>query len=355
MPDRGHVTVKRSGALDLFRIIFALMVLWGHSYEMIDGDAHREIFTKLHLDMSWGSIGVDGFFLLSGFLIVQSWMRDSRLSDFLRKRVLRIVPGYVVAVVLSFIAAGIFAPGAPRFFHDSLHSVRFWISTLLLDAPLAAPAFPGNSNNAFNGSLWTITYEFRCYLLVALFGIAGFIRQRFVWLAITGLFFLIMTSLSIQQHISWTHSLLITGNPVAIFRLLPVFLLGGCYALFRAEIKFRPLFALLALIAVVSLPYLTGRMEPWMVLFGGYLLMYLASLPLQVFHWWHGMPDVSYGTYLYGWPVQSFVIWLYHPPFLVIFSSTAVICLILGWLSWHFVERPMLRLKPGRQVELPAA
>ncbi len=49
------------------------MVLLSHAPEMMDGDASRELFHRfVGTGMTFGSVGVDGFFILSGFLIVQS-------------------------------------------------------------------------------------------------------------------------------------------------------------------------------------------------------------------------------------------------------------------------------------------
>jgi peptidoglycan/LPS O-acetylase OafA/YrhL len=351
----GPVTAHRNRAFDLFRILFALLVLWGHSYEMDPTQPQTNVFQRLHLGMDWGAFAVDGFFLLSGYLIVQSWMRDPRLGDYLRKRLLRIVPGYLVAVALSVLVAGAFAPAVPHFFHETFHSARFWTSIALLGGPLAAGGFPGNDNNLINGSLWTITYEFRCYLVVALLGVVGLTRRRSLWLALFLVFFALSLSPAAQAHLSWTKLMLITGKPADMYRLFPAFLLGGCFALYRQEIRFRPVIAVCAAIGLCVLPYITHRTEPWFVLCGGYLLFYLARQHLGIFHRWQRMPDVSYGTYLYGWPVQSFAIWLFHPRYYFSFPVTALICVGLGWLSWHFVERPALQWKTGPRVELPAA
>jgi peptidoglycan/LPS O-acetylase OafA/YrhL len=82
------------------RIVFATLVLLSHAPEITDGNASRELFHRFTgSPMTFGTLGVDGFFILSGYLIVQSWLGDPELINFLRKRVLRIVPGYLVAVV----------------------------------------------------------------------------------------------------------------------------------------------------------------------------------------------------------------------------------------------------------------
>ena len=90
--------------MDLMRVLFASLVLLAHAPEIADGNESREIFFRLTHAMSFGSLGVDGFFLLSGFLIVRSWETNSDHLDYLRRRVLRIVPGYLVAVLASTIA-----------------------------------------------------------------------------------------------------------------------------------------------------------------------------------------------------------------------------------------------------------
>ena len=72
----------------------------------------------------FGALGVDGFFVLSGYLIVQSWLGDPEFLNFLRKRVLRIVPGYLVAVVLSTLAVGLLAPGIGSFFSRPRRTFR---------------------------------------------------------------------------------------------------------------------------------------------------------------------------------------------------------------------------------------
>ena len=68
--------------------------------------------------------------------------------------------------------------------------------------------------------------------------------------------------------------------------------------------------------------------------------------------------DLSYGLYIYGWPVEEAVIWslggraLWWQVFAIALPATAAI----AFLSWHLVERPALRLKPGsrRRTALPA-
>jgi peptidoglycan/LPS O-acetylase OafA/YrhL len=353
VPAAGRKKGGRNHTFDLLRIVFALLVILSHAPELTDGNRSREIFTRLlHTPVSFGVVAVDGFFLLSGFLIVRSWEGDPRLGDFLRKRVLRIVPGYAVAVAISVLSLLSIYPA-----HAIVHAMnpRFWYSVVTLGAPdMGALTFPGMAvRMGINGSLWTICYEFRCYLLVALFGGLLFVRRRAIWAAAT-LTLGLLTIPAIGSHVVWKHLIDIIGAPANDFRLSAIFFLGGTFYLFRDIIPFRwplGLFALAAL-ALNDL-LLPQQFEAGLVLFGGYLLFFLGSRPAASLDWMRRLPDVSYGIYLYGWLVEAIWISFVKGSPWVTFASSSAICLVLGWLSWHLVERPMLTLKPHPTAPLP--
>ena len=79
---------------------------------------------------------------------------------------------------------------------------------------------------------------------------------------------------------------------------------------------------------------------------GAYLIFYIALTPIQVLKGFNKYPDVSYGAYLYGWPVQKLLLW-YFPamsPWLMLILSLGI-CISLGAISWFIVEKPALSLK----------
>ena len=349
---------SRNKIFDLLflRILFALLVLLSHAPELTDGNRSRELLTRLtHAHVSFGEFGVDGFFLLSGYLIVQSWVHDPNLLSFLQKRLLRIVPGYLVAVAVSLIVVGLCASAVPHFFLDYAHSIRGYLaSVLLLDAPASPRVFPGDSYHMVNGSLWTIPYEFRCYLLVALLGLCGFLKRPALWLALTVALLVLFASLKLQALLSWTRHIPIFGEPTFTFRLVFIYFVGACFFLFRKHIVFRPAFAAIAMVLILISCARYSNYEPWAPICGGYLLFYLGQLPGLVPRALHHLPDISYGLYLYGWPVEALWIYKTHTtPWITFFVST-ILCALLGWLSWHFVERPALRWKKRPAAVLPS-
>lgn len=356
-----HAPGQRNRSFDFLRIWFATLVLLAHAPEMTDGDGHRELLIRLtHTPFNLGALAVDGFFLLSGYLIVKSWLSDPRLGSYLLKRVLRIVPGYLVAAIVCVLTVGLLAPGVPHFFSRLLHHVPFYASVLMLGGLNTPPVYPGPHHQILNGALWTIPYEFRCYLVVAVFGVTGLLRTRWVWLLATTALFVDFLHFSIfaMESSGWHNVFYATGEPPEIARLGSAFFIGGCFWLLRRQIRFRGSYALAALAGLV----LVGRFAPdhiehAAVTLGGYLLFYISQSGALEFHRARKMPDISYGTYLYGTAVES--LWIFfHPacsPWLT-FAVCAVIAYGLGWGSWTFVEKPMLSLKvpKGGSARSPA-
>jgi peptidoglycan/LPS O-acetylase OafA/YrhL len=346
----------RNHLLDLFRIVFATLVLLSHAYEFSDGNRSRELFGRMtHSTMSFGEVGVTGFFLLSGYLIVQSWQHDPELLNYLRKRVLRIVPGYLVAALGSTVVVGLLVPGVPGFFKKL--GLRYLASLILLSYPLTPLVFPGTTFKLVNGALWTIAYEFRCYILVAVLGACGLLRRRTLWLGLTVALLIAMTYPPLKlTHPPPARLELLFGRAYDDCRLTAAFLTGGCFFLFRDRVKFRLSIACVAAGLFIFIDILEpSAIEAAVTLCGSYLLFYFGSEYSHGLSWMRKVPDISYGIYLYGWPALGLLVWYVHAIPLVLFGLSVLICVALGWLSWHFVERPMLKLKRRATAPLPAA
>ena len=202
---------QRNPQFDLLRLCFAIFVLLAHAPEMTDGTLSRELMTRwTGGSLTFGTLGVFGFFLLSGYLIVQSWRSDPDLKTFLQKRLLRIVPGYAVAATVSIVAVGLLAPATPHFFHRP--GLRALTSVLILGAPTTAAVFPGQPFPMVNRSMWTIPFELRCYLLVAVVGVLGLLRRPFVWPLLTLLLIVGSADQSLLTPFDYTRYKLVFGD-----------------------------------------------------------------------------------------------------------------------------------------------
>jgi peptidoglycan/LPS O-acetylase OafA/YrhL len=113
---------------DFIRFVLAASVILCHSYVMYYGTANfltKEPFLVWsHGQVSIGSMAVDFFFIISGFLIVKSFESSDSTINYLTKRVLRIYPGFITAFTLSILIAGFIGTGL-SFKMNSFISLRF--------------------------------------------------------------------------------------------------------------------------------------------------------------------------------------------------------------------------------------
>ena len=99
----GQVFDPRNNALNALRLGLAAEVILWHSFRVTGHDVSSKPVVQLLF-----SVGVDGFFALSGFLIASSWLRHPQVRDYLVARGLRILPAlYVCLVVTAFVFAPI--------------------------------------------------------------------------------------------------------------------------------------------------------------------------------------------------------------------------------------------------------
>jgi peptidoglycan/LPS O-acetylase OafA/YrhL len=157
-----EVTRDRHNNFSTIRIILASLVICSHSFELVDGNRSREILTRLFGTISFGVFAVDGFFLVSGYLITQSYLQ-SRNLDYLLKRVLRIYPAYIVAFIIS-IGLGEFSIDGSGGLNAKL-ALHNLFNLLFLLSPIMKNPYPGSFYAGLNVSMWTISYEFHCYII----------------------------------------------------------------------------------------------------------------------------------------------------------------------------------------------
>lgn len=169
----------RNNSLNLIRLVLAFAVLIHHSWPLA-GVAGEPMFAGDTL----GGWAVAGFFGVSGYLITSSRLSNS-LGPYLVNRIARIMPAFWVCLLsMAFVFAPIgywAAKGNLGGFLTAPHSpVNYLISNALLDmrfhdvasTPLNVPY-----EGAWNGSLWSLYYEFLCYLIIAALGCFAFIRR----------------------------------------------------------------------------------------------------------------------------------------------------------------------------------
>ncbi|QIL77244.1 acyltransferase family protein [Hymenobacter sp. HDW8] len=342
-----------SNNLNFLRLFFASLVLVAHGPELRDGDRSRELLTRAFGTISFGEFAVAGFFILSGYLIVGSWQRRPQVVDFIEKRIRRIVPGFIVAFAVSvFVAAPLGAQDAAAYFHELNYRALFSMAVQLKHPLELPPNFVGTPYPYVNGAMWTIEFEVRCYALALLFGLAGVSRQKGVWLIVY------IVALGLMLMSDQVRTLNLPGqkwylvSPPEFINFVAFFSAGACFKLFGVVSRGR-----WAVIAAVALLFLLTTQHDLALLglatVGAYALFWFAFASIPLLTSFQRIDDISYGLYLYGWPIQKLLDW-YLPsvsiwlliPLALLFASLS------GYISWNLIEKPFLRSNKGGTVPI---
>jgi peptidoglycan/LPS O-acetylase OafA/YrhL len=130
-------------------------------------------------------------------------------------------------------------------------------------------------------------------------------------------------------------------------RLSFLFMCGGAFYLLRDKIPLNAPIA--AASAALLLPCMYSRELVHVAVgtAGAYLFFWLAlRFKSRTLSRIGERTDLSYGVYLYGWPIQNLIIWRWPhitPWLLLLFTIPLAVC--CAYLSWHLVEHPFLRMK----------
>ncbi|MFF2889894.1 acyltransferase family protein [Paenibacillus sp. NPDC057967] len=153
---------KQNVTIQGLRGLLALLVVIFHSYSGLESIS---LIAPLQGPLQWigsmGSVSVNLFFVISGYLILQSLTRHQNLKKFFIDRILRIYPVFVVIHLLIFMAGPIINYDWMSGISIKDYVIHFFSNLLLL--PGIFPSLPEAQLVA-----WSISYEFLFYLLVGL-------------------------------------------------------------------------------------------------------------------------------------------------------------------------------------------
>src|SRR5579872_3192180 len=90
----------------LLRFLAALMVIYGHSYAITHLDGQMDLIQRALAFTYSGTVGVDIFFVISGFLVTASYLARRDWFDFMKSRCLRIFPGLIVCMLATVFLLG---------------------------------------------------------------------------------------------------------------------------------------------------------------------------------------------------------------------------------------------------------
>ena len=342
--------MNKNNNFDFLRFLFSVFVVISHSYPLSGGTEKTQwIYEITNGQIVLASLGLNGFFVISGFFIFQSLQRSKSLRSYFQKRFLRLFPGLFVVLVLTIMLVPFVYKG-----NGSLYSNFAFYTYLPNNLSLYGfqssikGVFDTHNYHSINGSLWTLRYEFSLYLALAFL---YFFRKRmgiikpclfvsFILLLVTHTFFL--------ERFSDSSVLGMRGYDIINFGAF--FTFGSLLASLnfdkikdKSQLFFITLIGLLVLISMVSIYfdfyiYIKHLVYSLLIILIGYT-------PLPFFCNFSKIGDMSYGIYVYSFPVQQTLMCFFTLSLYELMIWSIIISIGFGYLSWHLVEKRALRYK----------
>ncbi|NDV45922.1 acyltransferase [Paludibacter sp. 221] len=334
----------RQNNFDFLRIFFAFIVVIGHIIVISD----LEVFQK-YTPYFNTYVSITGFFCISGFLIAGSYIRSKSFKDYLKKRAARILPPYILIILLCAFGFSLISEYS---FVDYFTSTQFYrylaanLSFLNFLQPCLPGVFTGESSTYcfVNGSLWTIKIEVAFYLSIpVILYFAKRIKKKYILFAT-----LYIVSVAYRLYLSHLgHS---TGNHsyVILARQLPGFIsYFSCgiafYYYFDYFIKHKFHFLSIGIILYIFEMFMDIEI---LTPFALSCIIFSFAYSFKKLNNFGKYGDISYGIYIYHYPIIQLAInfgyFERYNPYIVALIVVLVV-ISTGFLSWHLLEKRFLK------------
>lgn len=322
------------GSIQLLRAFAAWIVVFHHYIEIFYG--LKADFPIGRFLANYGAIGVDIFFVISGFVIYTSTTKNTQSPlAFAKQRLLRIVPAYWTFTIIVAVSLWL----APNILFYAKYNHEFLLKSMLF-IPTQNPAGIGLFPLVTVG--WTLNYEMAFY---AIFFIALFLNRRLLLPAIC-------IGLVAMQYLAPK-----LGGEFTFYgrSLIYEFLLGIAISVAHQKnliVKIKSHTAMTILVAAITIlwsrgnathdPLFTGIPCALIVVAFISLDKYVGNFPKA-----NRLGDWSYSTYLCH-PIITFsFLYLYKHEYMGELTALILTCASVAaasWASYNFIERPILRL-----------
>ena len=316
---------------DILRTCFAYFVVLMHARFLYGGDADAFPFNL-------AGVGVDGFFVISGFLMTWSLARQSALKPYAIKRAFRILPPYLLIVALQTALFTLLAtPGLPGLRSEAIRYFAANAVFLNFLKPAIGDSVDSLRVPAINGSLWTLKVEVAFYILLPAI---LFLHRRFGWAVLAFLFASSCAYALVFPSGKWSQQ----------FPGQMRFFTAGIAMFYYGYLVKR--FGGLAFMASVGMGglLLTWQAErPSIVLdpvFLGLLVYGVAFAPFV----WRIHTDLSYSAYLIHFPLIQIALregW-FGRSFWYFLAFVLAATTALAWVSFRWIEKPGMEM--GRRL-----
>ncbi|ODT65258.1 MAG: hypothetical protein ABS75_32260 [Pelagibacterium sp. SCN 63-23] len=337
----GNILDARNNSFNAVRLMAALAVFVSHAFLIAPAGGHWEPLDGSAYNL--GQISVNIFFFLSGMMLSRSYALKPNLGQFVVARLLRIFPGLVVCgVVTAWVIGALNTALSPVAYFSDVQTLTYPLRILLQfnNAELPGVFAYGLEPGEVNVPLWTVKFELLAYgamLFVPLLGLFG--SKWFSLVLTVGFGAMLMVSTATQVFD--------TNVIGSIVRFGFSFSLGMSAFLYRDQIKANWVLAIAGIVVTMFSPPWAGA-HVFSILAFAYLAITIGGTTLPVLTGATSRNDVSYGLYLYAFPIQQALIAQFGHTIetSLLFSVLALlVSMVAAYASWIFVEKPALSMK----------
>jgi peptidoglycan/LPS O-acetylase OafA/YrhL/glycosyltransferase involved in cell wall biosynthesis len=315
------------------RLLLALLVVFGHFQAFVGVKSPPWPY-------NYAATAVDCFFVVSGYLVTNSFDRDPNLYRFYTRRFFRIYPLYLVVIILQALALGAIEPAGYLANAGSIGKYLFFNSIFANFAQhdVGNGVLTGLADPSLNASLWTLKIEFAFYLLVPFLWRLTMRYGDLVLAAIFGLSVIYFEALSITGHETLAKQL--PGQ-------MQFFVLGiAAYKYRDLWVSSRTLAAILTVLLGAMVTAIQRSHPP--VIFplavGAFVIVAALRAPRLRIN-----SDISYGVYLLHAPIiQLALLFGLYRPGIAGLAPILLLLIVLATIAEQTIEKPGIAL--GRRL-----
>jgi peptidoglycan/LPS O-acetylase OafA/YrhL len=342
----------RDNNLNLLRFTAATAVVYAHSFGVLS-QTSSEVFYSI-FGIGLGDIGVDAFFVVSGFLVAKSFCSKD-LRHFVWARIMRIYPALWVSSLLFVGAIGLFVSPLPAMDFWSRHDTLVYLfknATMLpgVGAGTTLPYAINATDIEFNTSLWTLPHELQMYMLLSVLGIIGALRFPIILVGVA----CFGAAGFVADLFGWFHLLDIDRA-----RFIFMFFCGSSFYMLRERVRMSGMIAAAGIVALIAIAILTSNHLFHRLVLAAvlpFLTLWFGFVPGGYIRRFNQLGDYSYGIYILSCPIQFYLADRYNnlsPWGLFAFSMMVVVPLAI--ISWHYLESRALHVPLPQAIASPGS
>lgn len=338
----GEKRIDRENNFAMLHFLGACMVIYGHQWALLGGSAPGL------LGNSVSTLGVKMIFVITGFLITQSFLRSGELGDYLKRRLIRIFPALIFCILVTVLVMSVVSTLSFSVYFRWCYNY-VWHNILLYPWYALPGVFEANPYpNAVNGSLWTMPVEVAMYFVIGIMlWLKSKLRKETLGRSLYAAIAIFVVAVEAVKDVTGIPlRLCVWGTDCAVaMDLIPYMFIGSLFEVVNLKKYCNLQVAAILLLLACGISSRFVELVTFVVL--PYFTMSVALCEKPTFSHWFKKNNIAYGMYLWGFPIQQLLIYLFQVraghfwSANVFFALSLVPIMGMALLSHRLVEKPV--------------